>query len=217
MSWINQGTTVSSSKWITLNHNQKDVPKISRKCAAQSPHLVRDSVQEEDLHRLQQGGQPCLQLDPGWPLVDGMKIQLVPLRNKWKTCEKPWGHWGHWGHCGSSTLRVQSKQPFYHKNPMACAAAHRATLRSLLGPDLHAFGEEHLVNLPWWTHWDNMVQCLAATHPDAIPDRFSRTENGITNTPSGFCLKIGYGWVRYHIPTYPQIWWSITIVLRVTH
>ena len=61
---MNQGTTVSSSKWITLNHNQKDVPKISRKCAAQSPHLVRDSVQEEDLHRLQQGGQPCLQLDP---------------------------------------------------------------------------------------------------------------------------------------------------------
>ena len=53
--------------------------KISRTCAAQSPHLVRDSVQEEDLHRLQQGGQPCLRLDPigGRPLVDGMKIQLV--------------------------------------------------------------------------------------------------------------------------------------------
>ena len=103
---------------------------------------------------------------------------------------------------GSSTLRVQIEQPFYHKNPMACAAAHRATLRSLLGPDLHALGEEHLVNLPWWTHWDNVVQCLAATHPDAIPDRFSRTENGITNTPSGFCLKIGYGTISHHIPKF---------------
>ena len=89
---------------------------------------------------------------------------------------------------------------------MACAAAHRATLRSLLGPDLHAFGEEHLVNLPWWTHWDNgrcsAWQILAATHPDAIPDRFSRTDNGITNTPSGFCLKIGYGTISQHIPKF---------------